>query len=108
MSLYHKNTSLIVFQVIIQIAKDLDWPVVTLIHSMDDYGIAGADRIEHYAKVYGICIYRRFAINLRMDKSGIVSNVRSRDHPNGIIYFGYRQECKLVLILMNYLVMDIH
>ena len=75
---------------------------------MDDYGIAGADRIEHYAKVYGICIYRRFAINLRMDKSGIVSNVRSRDHPNGIIYFGYRQECKLVLILMNYLVMDIH
>ena len=75
---------------------------------MDDYGIAGADRIEHYAKVYGICIYRRFAINLRMDKSGIVSNVRSRDHPNAIIYFGYRQECKLVLILMNYLVNDIH
>ena len=58
-------------------AKDLDWPVVTLIHSMDDYGIAGADRIEHYAKVYGICIYRRFAINLRMDKSGIV---RSEEH----------------------------
>ncbi|XP_060062918.1 uncharacterized protein LOC132543434 [Ylistrum balloti] len=101
-------------QVVIQLLKDLKWTYIAALHTNDNYGLSGMEKILQLARENGICVDVVQAINATENFAEIVKlenffqallhqKSLAKDRKLGIVYFGQKNVIEILLIRLNQL-----
>ncbi|CAD5126492.1 DgyrCDS14608 [Dimorphilus gyrociliatus] len=91
-------------EAMVKVAVKLNWKCACIIHTTNLYGNGGAEKLEEYAKKYGIFISfkRNFTSQNENEPSGyeytqIITKLQDENSPHQIFYFGDNQPVKGLL-----------
>ncbi|XP_069101089.1 uncharacterized protein [Argopecten irradians] len=101
-------------QVVIQLLKDLKWTYIAALHTNDNYGSSGMEKILQLARENGICVDVVQAINSTENFANIATlenflkvltnqKNQAKDQKLGIVYFGQKNVIERLLIRLNQL-----
>jgi len=80
----------------------MEWTYISLVHTDDDYGVAGAQSVQDYAEARGVCISKVLKVNVSPEN--LVAHFRHltyemiTDETNATIYFGQNDAGKNKLV----------
>ncbi|XP_033746774.1 uncharacterized protein LOC117331910 [Pecten maximus] len=101
-------------QVVIQLLKDLNWTYIAALHTNDNYGSSGMEKILQLARENGICVDVVQAINSTENFANIATlenflkvlthqKDQAKNKKLGIVYFGQKNVIERLLIRLNQL-----
>lgn len=83
------------------VAKQMEWSYVILLHSNDEYGTQGAAAVEAYGKLHGICFTQTISVDLnctnKVEQYENITRQLLNSDARGTIYFGQEVPCEYYL-----------